>query len=155
MRGVFLGLGSNLGDRDANLAAARAALAGAAAPILSASRVRETEPFGVRDQPRFLNQVVEVSWAAGPRDLLRTVKGLEAELGRRPDRRWGPRLIDIDILVFGDLVLDDPDLVIPHAGLERRRFVLEPLAELNSELVEPRSSTSVRDLLSRLEVGGG
>ena len=132
---AYLGLGSNLGDRERHLEDALRLLDEAGARVLRASRVHETEPFGVTDQPRFLNQVVEVEWPRGPRELLEAAKAVEAAVGRRPTYRWGPREIDIDILLFGSESLDEPDLVIPHPGLYEREFVLGPLAELRPDLV--------------------
>lgn len=127
---AYLGLGSNLGSRSRNLSAARRRLRQKGARILRQSRVIETEPWGVAEQPRFLNQVVEVQWPGTPRQLLKAVKQVEVEGGRRPTRRWGPRVIDVDILVFGDERLDQRDLVIPHPRLGEREFVRASLAEL-------------------------
>lgn len=131
---TYLGLGSNLGDRERNLAEARRLLAEAGARLVRQSGIHETEPFGVIDQPRFLNQVVEVEWTRGPRELLETVKAVETVVGRTPSYRWGPREIDVDILLFGCERVDEPDLVIPHPGLFEREFVLRPLAELRPDL---------------------
>ena len=94
------------------------------------SRVIETEPWGIADQPRFLNQVLEGEWPGTPLQLLRAAKAVEREGGRRPTRRWGPRLIDVDILLFGDQRVRRKDLVIPHPRIAQRPFVLESLAEL-------------------------
>ena len=127
---VYLGLGSNLGSRQRNLSAARRRLREKGLRILRQSQVIETEPWGVTDQPRFLNQVVEAEWTGTPRQLLRVARQVEREGGRRPTRRWGPRVIDVDILLFGDARVRLPDLVIPHARISEREFVLESLAEL-------------------------
>ena len=127
---VYLGLGSNLGTRARNLSAARRRLREKGLRILRQSRVIETEPWGVHDQPRFLNQVIEGEWPGTPRRLLRVVKNVEREGGRRPTRRWGPRLIDVDVLLFGDLRVQERDLVIPHPRIAERPFVLESLREL-------------------------
>jgi 2-amino-4-hydroxy-6-hydroxymethyldihydropteridine diphosphokinase len=94
------------------------------------SRVMETEPWGVTDQPRFLNQVVEGEWEGTPRQLLQAAKQVEREGGRRPARRWGPRAIDVDILLFGDQSVRLPGLVIPHPRIEERDFVIASLDEL-------------------------
>jgi 2-amino-4-hydroxy-6-hydroxymethyldihydropteridine diphosphokinase len=134
---AYLGLGSNLGDRERHLAEARRLLAERGARPLRASRVLDTAPYGVTDQPRFLNQVVEVEWAEGPRELLEAARQVEVAVGRRPTYRWGPREIDIDILLFGDQTVREPDLVVPHPGMWDRPFVLEPLAELRPDLVRP------------------
>ena len=135
---AYLGLGSNLGDRERNLGEARRLLEEAGARLLRASAVHETEPFGVIDQPRFLNQVVEVEWRLGPRELLGAVKAVEIAAGRKPTYRWGPREIDVDILLFGSDTVDEPDLVIPHPGLYERDFLLRPLAELRPDLAGGR-----------------
>lgn len=134
---AYLGLGSNVGDRARNLAEARRLLGDRGARLLRQSSVLETEPFGVTEQPPFLNQVIEVEWAATARDLLAVAKSVESALGRTASYRWGPREIDVDILLFGGEVVDDPDLVIPHPGLREREFVLKPLAELRPDLVAP------------------
>jgi len=131
---AYLALGANVGDRARNLAEARRLLGERGAKLLRQSAVRETEPFGVTDQPRFLNQVIEVEWSGAPRELLDVTRAVEAAVGRKPTYRWGPREIDVDILLFGDEIVADPDLVIPHPGLRERDFVLEPLAELRPDL---------------------
>ncbi len=127
---AYLGLGTNLGNRRRNLSAARRRLRQKGVRILRQSRVIETEPWGDADQPKFLNQVVEVEWADSPRRLLAAAKAVEVEGGRRPTRRWGPRVIDVDILLFGDVRVSDADLQIPHPGIMDRRFVQESLSEL-------------------------
>jgi 2-amino-4-hydroxy-6-hydroxymethyldihydropteridine diphosphokinase len=127
---AYLGLGSNLGRRARNLSAARRRLREKGARIERQSTVIETEPWGVLDQPRFLNQVLEVEWDGTARQLLRAAQAVEREGGRVRTRRWGRRTIDVDILLFGDLRLDEPDLVIPHPRIGERPFVLEGLREL-------------------------
>ena len=127
---VYLGLGSNLGARARNLSAARRRLRERGVRILRQSYVIETEPWGVADQPRFLNQVVEGEWPGTPRQLLNAAKNVEREGGRTRTRRWGPRVIDVDILFFGDERVATRDLVIPHPRISERPFVLESLDEL-------------------------
>jgi len=127
---AYLGLGSNLGRRDRNLSAARRRLRQKGVHILRQSRVIETEPWGVTDQPRFLNQVLEVEWQGSPRRLLTTAKAVEREGGRKATRRWGPRVIDVDILIFGHERISEPDLVIPHPRITERPFVVASLEEL-------------------------
>jgi 2-amino-4-hydroxy-6-hydroxymethyldihydropteridine diphosphokinase len=129
---AYLGLGSNLGRRDRNLSAARRRLRQKGARILRSSHVIETEPWGVTDQPRFLNQVLEVEWQRSPRQLLRAAKAVEREGGRKATRRWGPRVIDVDILMFGSERISDPDLQIPHPRIADRPFVLDGLHELGA-----------------------
>jgi 2-amino-4-hydroxy-6-hydroxymethyldihydropteridine diphosphokinase len=127
---VYLGLGSNVGPRLRNLSAARRRLRQKGVRILRQSQVLETEPWGVLDQPRFLNQVVEGEWSGTPRQLLKAVKDVEREGGRTRTRRWGPRVIDVDILLFGDQHVSLPDLAIPHQRIAERPFVLQSLEEL-------------------------
>jgi 2-amino-4-hydroxy-6-hydroxymethyldihydropteridine diphosphokinase len=129
---AYLGLGSNLGRRDRNLSAARRRLRQRGVRILRQSRVIETEPWGVTDQPRFLNQVLEVEWQGSPRRLLTAAKAVEREGGRKATRRWGPRVIDVDILIFGHVRVSEPDLLIPHPRIAERPFVLAGLEELGA-----------------------
>jgi len=131
----YLALGSNLGDRASHLARARRELEARDVHILRQSGVRETEPFGVRDQPFFLNQVLEVEWAGTPRELLETAKAVEATVGRTASYRWGPREIDVDILLFDELTVREEGLTIPHPGLADREFVRGPLAELRPDIL--------------------
>jgi len=129
---VWLALGSNLGDRAGYLEAARAALPKAGITVVKASRVAETDPVGVRDQPRFLNQVLEVETSLEPRPLLDAVKNLEQQLGRTTNQRWGPREIDIDILTYDGRTVDEVGLHIPHAELQNRPFLLKLLEDLET-----------------------
>jgi 2-amino-4-hydroxy-6-hydroxymethyldihydropteridine diphosphokinase len=132
---VYVGLGSNLGDRLANLRlAAQALVSHAHISVRRVSSVYETSPWGPVDQPWYLNTVVECATCLGPFDLLATVKSIESGLGRRPGPRWGPRLIDIDVLVFGKIFLRSPTLDLPHRELTERVFVLAPLADLAPDL---------------------
>jgi len=130
---AYLGLGSNLGRRDRNLSAARRRLRQNGARILRQSRVIETDPWGVVDQPRFLNQVLEVDWEGTARQLLRAAKAVEREGGRTATRRWGPRVIDVDILLFGSESVSERDLQVPHPRLREREFVMEGLRDLGVE----------------------
>lgn len=127
---AYLGLGSNLGRRERNLSGARRRLRQKGARILRQSRVIETEPWGVLEQPRFLNQVVEIDWEGSARQLLRAAKAVEREGGRTATRRWGPRVIDVDILLFGAETISEADLQVPHRRIRERDFVLEGLGEL-------------------------
>jgi 2-amino-4-hydroxy-6-hydroxymethyldihydropteridine diphosphokinase len=131
---VYLGLGSNLGSRLRNLSAARRRLRQKGVRIVRQSRVIETEPWVVTNQPRFLNQVLEGEWSGTPRQLLRVAKQVEREGGRKPTVRWGPRVIDIDILMFGNQHVSQRDLVIPHPRMAERPFVLASLDELGVKL---------------------
>jgi 2-amino-4-hydroxy-6-hydroxymethyldihydropteridine diphosphokinase len=135
MTRAFLALGSNLGDREALLAEGRRLLARHGVSLRRQSAVRETEPFGVTHQPAFLNQVLEVDWNRTARDLLNVAKAVEQEAGRTPSYRWGPRELDVDIVLFGNETITEPDLVIPHPGLRDRTFLRELLRELEPDLV--------------------
>jgi 2-amino-4-hydroxy-6-hydroxymethyldihydropteridine diphosphokinase len=143
---AYIGLGTNLGDRELNLRRALERLE-KLGPV-RASSIRETDPVGVTDQPRFLNAAAELATELAPAELLERLLEIERELGRdrATERRWGPRLIDLDLLLFGEETIDEPGLTVPHPRLADRRFVLEPLCELNEDLTLP-DGTRVRDLL--------
>lgn len=150
---IYLALGTNLGDRFANLQAAIAALP-PAVRVRSQSPVYETPPWGLTDQPAFLNMVIQGETALAPIDLLKHLKHLEIELGRLPGVRWGPRLIDMDILFYDDLVLAAPGLILPHPRLHERAFVLVPLNDLTPDLIHPVLGKSVRQLLAGVDGTG-
>jgi 2-amino-4-hydroxy-6-hydroxymethyldihydropteridine diphosphokinase len=150
---VFIGLGSNLGDRLANLRAAIKSIQPEVQPI-ACSPVYETPPWGYEPQPDFLNQVVQAETDLGPAALLAHLKATEAALGRKETFRYGPRTIDLDILFYEDLILDSPPLVIPHPALQERAFVLLPLADLAPDLQHPLTHRTVRQMLSSLETAG-
>lgn len=145
---VFLGVGTNLGDRRANLAAAQIAVSEFVI-IQKTSRVYETAPWGMTDQPDFLNQAWEVTTVLPPLELLRRLKAVETVLGRKPSVRFGPRLIDIDILLYSNLMFRSADLVIPHPRISERAFVLAPLADLEPDMVIPGMKHTVAQLLGR------
>jgi 2-amino-4-hydroxy-6-hydroxymethyldihydropteridine diphosphokinase len=131
---AFLGLGSNLGDRLANLQEAVDQLnSSRAVRVLRSSRVYETDPIGGPEQPDYLNAVVEVETSAGAHELLEVCLGVEDDLGRVREERWGPRVIDIDVLTFGDEEIGDDRLTLPHPRMHERGFVLIPLLELTAE----------------------
>jgi 2-amino-4-hydroxy-6-hydroxymethyldihydropteridine diphosphokinase len=154
MKVVYLSLGSNLGDRQENLARALRLIGESGIRILRPSAVYETEPQGFRDQPRFLNQVIEAQTPLFPRQLLSRVKKIEREMGRKPAPRNTARIIDIDILLYGQAAVKTEDLEIPHPRMEERRFVLEPLAELVPDLRHPVTRRSVRDMLAAVRDQG-
>jgi 2-amino-4-hydroxy-6-hydroxymethyldihydropteridine diphosphokinase len=143
---AYVGLGANLGDREGTIRAAVADLPG----VVAVSTLRETDPVGITDQPRFLNGVAVLQTELAPRELLDVLLAVERRLGRERGRRWGPRTIDLDLLLYGDEVIDETGLTIPHPRLHERRFVLEPLADLAPELVVPGHGR-VKDLLAKLD----
>jgi 2-amino-4-hydroxy-6-hydroxymethyldihydropteridine diphosphokinase len=149
---VYIGLGSNLGDREATIRRALELLAAdSAVEVEAVSSLRDTEPVGYADQPRFLNGVAALRTELAPRAVLEWLQHIEAALGRdRSGPRFGPRTIDLDLLLYDALQVDEPGLEIPHPRLVERRFVLEPLAELDSALEVPGSG-SVQALLAALQ----
>jgi 2-amino-4-hydroxy-6-hydroxymethyldihydropteridine diphosphokinase len=147
---VYLGLGSNLGNRAANLRMALRYLP-PLARVEEVSSLYETAPLGGEEQPPFYNAVCRISTGLGPEALLRHLKQIEFAIGRRPGPRWGPRPIDLDILLYGDQVLEHEDLIIPHPLLAERAFVLVPLAELSPHLLHPVLGKPVGELLSALD----
>ncbi|MDD3182003.1 MAG: 2-amino-4-hydroxy-6-hydroxymethyldihydropteridine diphosphokinase [Alphaproteobacteria bacterium] len=149
---ICLALGSNLGDRLAIMRATCEALA-PYVTVTARSAVYETHPVYVTDQPLFLNAVVRGTTTLDPMGLLYTVKDLEIELGRRPTFRYGPRIIDIDIIFYDQLALHTTELSIPHSLMAERVFVLEPLADVAAEWVHPVLNKSVRELLAVLPPG--
>ena len=148
MKTAYLGLGTNLGDREANLARAREMLADDRLRITRQSSLYETAPRDVLDQPHFLNQVLEVSTEMFPRQLLDRAKRIERQMGRVKLIEKGPRLIDIDILLYGDAVIEMPGLIVPHPAIGERQFVLEPLAELAPGHRHPVLHRTIRQLLA-------
>jgi 2-amino-4-hydroxy-6-hydroxymethyldihydropteridine diphosphokinase len=150
---VYLGLGTNLGDRRANLTAALKAMPPAVRPI-TASPIYETPPWGYLDQPSFLNQVIETETNLTPTELLDFLKGLEIRLGRSPTFRYGPRLIDIDILFYDELVLKQSGLTVPHPRLIDRAFVLAPLADIAPDLIHPVVRKTIREISQGIDRTG-
>lgn len=165
---AYLGIGSNLGCREENLAAAiqrlndgpvdseshspaTSAHVANTINVLRSSSVYQTAPWGLEDQPDFLNCVIEVGTQLPPAGLLERAKAVEETLGRQPGLRYGPRLIDVDILLYGSMVVEQPDLEIPHPRLHLRAFALIPLAELASELIHPVLNLTVGQLAQRVE----
>lgn len=155
MTRAFIGLGSNLGDRERFIRQGVRELSRMPRTrFVRVSSLYDTEPIGVQDQPAFLNAVGIIDTELKPRELLWNVQLIEQRLGRVRARRWGPRTIDLDILLYGDLVIEQEDLVIPHPEMENRAFVLIPLCELDSELVHPGTGQKLRDHLKAARARG-
>ena len=156
MKGIYLLLGSNLGDRLSILARSRQLIEEHIGVIVNASSIYLTKAWGIEDQPDFLNQVVEVSTTLAPTELLLVINKIEIDLGRKRYVKWGSRIVDIDILYFGDLILESPELTIPHPENQNRNFVLVPMTELTPEFKHPKLLKTQAALLAncsdRLEV---
>lgn len=145
MTRAYVGVGANLGDREETIRAAVDALPG----VVAVSALRETEPVGVLDQPPFLNGAVALETELAPRELVDALLAIERELGRQRRERWGPRTIDLDLLLYADQKIDEPGLTVPHPRLHERRFALEPLLDLDPELSVPGHGRVI-DLLTGL-----
>ena len=145
---VYLGLGSNMGNRTANLDKAVKAIAGLDdCMVCSLSSIYETEPWGDKNQSAFLNQVMRVETQLEPKAFLSACQRIESKLGRERGRRWGPRTMDIDLLLYGDRVVNEDTIQVPHPQLQKRRFVLVPLAEIAPLVNIPGSGRTVREAL--------
>jgi 2-amino-4-hydroxy-6-hydroxymethyldihydropteridine diphosphokinase len=147
---VYLGIGSNLGDKQGNCLDAIERLSTRGISISKRSAMHETQPWGVEDQPDFVNMAVEVETVMSPEELLVTVKEIEREMGRKAGTRWGPRLIDLDVLLYDDRIVQSKDLIIPHPLLHKRNFVLLPLAEISPECVHPVLKKTIGELAQEL-----
>jgi 2-amino-4-hydroxy-6-hydroxymethyldihydropteridine diphosphokinase len=148
---AYIGLGANLGEREPTLRRALELLeAEDGVEVVAISRLRETDPVGVVDQPRFLNGAAALETSLSARELLEVLLRVEHDLGRvRDGTRWGPRTVDLDLLLYGDDAIDEPGLRVPHPRLHERRFALEPLSELDPAVNVPGRGT-VSDLIARL-----
>lgn len=150
MTDVYLSLGTNLGDRVAYLKKAVAKISSLEGlNLVKESKIYETAPWGKLDQPNFLNICLKISTSLESGDLLKNLQKIELDLGRERKERWGPRTIDIDILLFGDIISQDPNLILPHPRMKERAFVLIPLLEIEPELkiIDDR----VKDILEKLD----
>ncbi|MHA7102872.1 2-amino-4-hydroxy-6-hydroxymethyldihydropteridine diphosphokinase [Roseivirga pacifica] len=147
MTSIYLLLGTNLGNKSANLQRAKELLTSHAIIIKKESKIYETAAWGNEDQPSFLNQVVEVDSNKSPQRILTLVNQIEEEMGRVRFEKWGERLIDIDILYFGSHEIQNEDLVIPHPEIQNRRFTLAPLAEMSPDFIHPVLKKTQQELL--------
>jgi 2-amino-4-hydroxy-6-hydroxymethyldihydropteridine diphosphokinase len=150
---VYLSLGSNLGNRSSNLKAAISSLA-PQMEVKARSKVYETPPWGYAEQENFLNQVLKVSTYLEPLPLLKHIKRLEVALGRKATFKYGPRVIDIDILFYDQLVLETPSLTIPHPHVQERGFVLLPMMDIAPDLVHPLNGKSIREMMVQCDTAG-
>src|SRR5512134_270292 len=149
---VFVGIGSNLGNRAENCATAIREMSNFA-KISAVSSIYETEPVGRENQPDFINCITKIETGLSPYELLLSLLSVENKLGRKHTQKWGPRIIDLDILFYDDLIVDSGELTIPHPRAHLRRFVLEPLSEIAPDFVLPGQTRSVKQLLADLGPG--
>lgn len=148
---VYLGLGSNKGNKKQYIEQAVDKLSNPPFRLVSKSTVIETAPYGFTEQDTFLNLVVKIETSLSPEELLITIKNIESVIGRKKTFRWGPREIDIDILFYNDLVYKSEILEIPHPEIHKRLFVLEPLCEIEADLVHPKFNLSISELTRKLK----
>ena len=147
---VYISIGSNLGNREENCLRAITLLSGEGILVKRRSSLYETEPWGVTDQPRFINMSLEMETEKEPEKLLEVLKGIEKRLGRQDTSCWGPRIIDLDILLYDDRIIDRPNLQIPHPLMHERDFVLKPLSEIAPKKIHPVLKKTVEELLAEL-----
>ena len=148
MNKAYLLTGGNMGDRQENLATANECIEQQCGDIINASSLYETAAWGKNDQPSFLNQVLEIQTSLSPRQLLKKILHIEKQIGRVRKEKYGPRVIDIDILLFNDEIYNYPSLKIPHPELQNRRFALVPLAEIAPECIHPVFKKTITELLA-------
>jgi 2-amino-4-hydroxy-6-hydroxymethyldihydropteridine diphosphokinase len=149
---VYIGLGTNLGNRKKNLERAKEKiLSRYSISLIKESSIDETNPVDYLDQPKFLNQIILIETSTQPYDLLSILKKIELEMGRTRKVRKGPRVIDLDILLYDDIINDSEELNIPHPGIKKRHFILKHLLEIDPELMDPVEKRSYRDIYLRLK----
>ncbi|MDN5287059.1 MAG: 2-amino-4-hydroxy-6-hydroxymethyldihydropteridine diphosphokinase [Mucilaginibacter sp.] len=151
MNNIFLLLGSNLGNRRSFLTQAIEHIEADIAPLIKASSVFETQSWGKTDAPDYLNQVLMLQTLLPAQVLLQKILAIENVLGRKREGKWGSRTIDIDILFYGDMIINEPDLQVPHPELHKRRFTLEPLAEIGADFVHPVLHKNILQLKNELK----
>ncbi len=147
---VYIGIGSNIGDRKENCRKAIKLLKENGIAIKKQSSMYETEPWGVKDQPKFINMAIEVETDKKPEKLLRILKEIEKEIGRAESVKWGPRVIDLDILFYDDMILKTQDLKIPHPLMHERAFVLKPLGEIAPDKKHPVTGKTIKEMAAIL-----
>lgn len=151
MNQLFLSLGSNLGNREENLLRAKEQISAQIGDITQASALYDTEPWGLTAQELFLNQVIMVSTEKTPAKTLHILLGIEENMGRKRLERWGPRLIDLDILLYDDMIINSEELTVPHPEMHKRRFILEPIMQLAPYKIHPALHKSMLELYENLE----
>ena len=144
---IFISLGTNLGNRSEQLTTAMQAIEATLGTIIKQSSVYETKPWGISDQPDFLNQVILVHTDQSPMECLTRLSAIENKLGRKREEKWGARIIDLDLLYFNDAIIDTPKLILPHPGLAHRKFVLVPLVEIAADFIHPLLLKTQKQLL--------
>ena len=147
---VYIGLGSNVGDRHRNCLTAIELLRQNGLLVARQSSMHETEPWGVTDQPEFVNMTVETETDLAPIKLLEVLKKIEKDMGRQDTIKWGPRIIDLDILLYDDIIMKTDSLTIPHSLMHERAFVLRPLSEIAGNFIHPVLKKSITDLLKEV-----
>ena len=150
---AYIGLGSNLGKREDNLQAALKKIRKAGIKVLKTSSFMETKPYGIVDQPFFINAVAKIETTLPPGILIKKLLSIETEMGRERRRHWGERNIDLDLLLYDDLVITEPDLIVPHPDMQNRVFVLAPLVEIAADAIHPVYGVPMSVLLKKLMSG--
>ena len=142
---VYIGIGGNLGDREKNVQDSLSLLVKEGIEVIQVASLMETAPYGGVEQPNFINTVCQIKTTLLPLELLKTLKGIESKIGRTLTVRWGPRLIDLDILLYDDLIVEEEGLQIPHQDMLNRNFVLKPLVEIAPEVTHPVTGRTIRE----------
>ena len=152
---AYIALGSNLGERKQNILTALNYMEQSGLKILAVSSLLETEPYGVTDQPSFINAAVKIETELAAHDLLRLLLAIELKMGRVRKRHWGERNIDLDLILYDDKIMKDKDLIVPHPDMQNRLFVLSPLAEIAGDVVHPVFKITISAMLNNLMSGDG
>jgi 2-amino-4-hydroxy-6-hydroxymethyldihydropteridine diphosphokinase len=146
MNNIYLHLGSNMGDKQDNIAKAILAIGKRIGKIVTKSSLYETEAWGIKEQESFINQAIQINSDLSPKEMLTKCLAIETEMGRQRKEKWGPRIIDIDILFFGTKKINDKDLVIPHPEIKNRNFVLVPMMEIAGDLIHPVLNKTIEEI---------